>query len=233
MAAETFELCLNQGVIGPILDGYLLREEERDAFEAGRMNVVPMIIGNNADEGAVFTRAYPAMTVDAYREYLSSASIDGRFGTESSDYYSVTSDADVPRAISNSFGDSQFYFGARGIARAIVPKEPKVYRYLFNRRSDGGAGHEAWHVAEVPYVMGNMTDPQYNDDDKILSTTMMDAWVRFVSTGDPNGGAVTNWRPYDLTAEPHLVLDAPLGVGSGLRNRQLDFIGRVQRATKK
>ena len=219
-------------VIGPTLDGYVLKDEEREAFEAGRMNVAAALVGNNSDEGASFTSGYQVTTVQAYSEYLSSPAIFDTFGTEAFSYYPVAIDAEVPRAISDSFGDSQFYFGARGIARAMTSKNPKVYRYRFTRKSNGGAGHDAWHGAEMPYVMGNVRDSQYNNDDQILSNLMMDAWVQFVSTGNPNGGAITNWPAYDAATDPYLVLDLRPEVAYGLRNSQLDFIGRVQRATK-
>jgi para-nitrobenzyl esterase len=220
-------------VIGPVLDGYVLKEEEREAFEAGRVNVHAVLVGNNTDEGATFTRAYPVKTMAAYREYLSNPKVFGTFGREALSHYPVSTDAEVPRAVADSFGDSQFYFGARGIARSMIAKTPSVYRYRFVRKSSGGAGHDAWHGAEVPYVMGNISGSEYNEDDRTLSNVMMDAWVRFVSTGKPTGGAIKNWPAFDVTSDPYLVLDVDPVVAHGLRNSQLDFIGTVQRATRK
>jgi para-nitrobenzyl esterase len=220
-------------VIGPVLDGHVLKEEEREAFEAGRVNLRAVLVGNNTDEGAVFTQAYPVKTMAAYREYLNNPKVFGKFGSEALSHYPVSADADVPRAIADSFGDSQFYFGARGIARSMIAKTRHVYRYRFVRKSNGGAGHDAWHAAEVPYVMGNVSGAEYNHDDRTLSTLMMDAWVRFVSTGNPNGGAVTNWPAFEAASDPYLVLDVHPVVAHGLRNSQLDFIGTVQRATRK
>ena len=220
-------------VIGPVLDGYVLKEEEREAFETGRVNVRAVLVGNNTDEGAIFTGAYPVTTMAAYREYLSNPKVFGMFGREALSHYPVSADAEVPRAVADSFGDSQFYFGARGIARSMIAKTPNVYRYRFVRKSNGGAGHDAWHGAEVPYVMGNIRGADYNEDDRTLSDVMMDAWVRFVSTGKPIGGAIKNWPAFDATSDPYLVLDVDPVVAHGLRNSQLDFIGKVQRATRK
>jgi len=218
--------------IGPTLDGYVLKEEEREAFEAGRVNVRGVLVGNNMDEGATFTARYPVNTIQAYREYLSSPGIFGTFGPEAFSNYPVEKDADVPRAVADGFGDSQFYFGARGIARAMASKKAKVFRYRFTRKSNGGTGHDAWHGAETAYVMGNLKGQDYNEDDQALSNTMMDAWTRFVSTGDPNGGAITTWPAYDSASDAYLVLDVKPEVARGMRNAQLDFIGKVQRATK-
>jgi carboxylesterase type B len=220
-------------VIGPVLDGYVLKEEEREAFEAGRVNVRAALVGNNTDEGTAFTGAYAVKTIAAYREYLNNPKVFGPFGPEAFSHYPVSTDADVPRAVADSFGDSQFYFGARGIARSLVAKTPNVYRYRFVRKSNGGTGHDAWHGAEVPYVMGDIQDAAYNEDDRTLSNVMMEAWVRFVSTGKPTSGAIKEWPAFNETSDPYLVLDLVPVVVHGLRNSQLDFISKVQRATKK
>jgi para-nitrobenzyl esterase len=220
-------------VLGPTLDGVLLKEEEREAFEGGRMNKVDVLVGNVADEGATFTAAYPVKSVDAYREFLRSPAIFGPLGDEALALYPAASDADVARAIADSFGDSQFTFGARGIARAMSLVRPHVWRYWFSRPANGGAGHAPWHGAQVRYVMGGVDGPQYNEDDKVLSDLMMDAWVRFAATGNPNGGAIRNWPPYDVKSDPLMILDVRPAVAFGLRNAQLDFIGRVQRATRR
>jgi len=220
-------------IIGPTRDGYLLKEEEREAFESGRVNNIrSILVGNNTDEGSGFTSAYPISSVDEYRDYLNSAGIFGRFGPEAFRHYPVASDADVPRAIADSFGDSQFYFGAQGIAKGMALKGRQVYRYLFTRKSNGGTGHDPRHSAEVPYVMGSVDGPGYNADDRALSNMMMNAWVRFVSTGNPNGDDLTGWPAYDVSTDPYLVFDIRPEVAHGLRKAQLDFIGRVQRASK-
>jgi carboxylesterase type B len=61
---------------------------------------------------------------------------------------------------------------------------------------------------------------------------IMNAWVRFVSTGNPNGGDVTGWPVYDVSTDPYFAFDIRPEVAHGLRLTQLDFIGRVQRASK-
>jgi carboxylesterase type B len=220
-------------VLGPTLDGVLLKEEEREAFEGGRMNKVDVLVGNVADEGAVFTGAYAVKTVDAYREYLRSPAIFGPLGDEAFALYPAGSDAEVAGAIADSFGDSQFTFGARGIARAMSLVHSQVWRYWFTRPSNGGAGHAPWHGTQVRYVRGTVDGPEYNEGDRVLSELMMDAWVRFAATGNPNGGAIKNWPAYDVKSDPFMILDVRPAAAVGLRNAQLDFIDRVQRAPRR
>lgn len=61
---------------------------------------------------------------------------------------------------------------------------------------------------------------------------MITAWVRFAATGNPNGGAIQNWPPYDLATEPVLVLDVPTSVVRKPRNAEPDFIQRIDDAMR-
>ena len=220
-------------VIGQTLDGHVLPAEESEAFEGTRIPAIPVIIGNNVDEGASFTQRYPVASLAAYRAYLEDPKIFGAFGNEALAFYPAASVANISRAIADSFSDSQFYLGARGIARGLTARKQKIYRYLFSRKSDKGDGHDSWHGAEGPYVMGQLAGAAYNQSDFDLSNSMMDAWVRFAATGNPNGGAIKDWPQYDLQSEPYLVFDSQVSVGHGLRNKQTDFIERVHQATGK
>ncbi|MDH2240076.1 carboxylesterase family protein [Pigmentiphaga sp. GD03639] len=219
-------------VIGPVLDGVVLPLEERPAFERGQARAVPVLVGYNTDEGASFTGGYQIRTVDAYRAYLKDPKIFAEFGDEAFSYYPVSSDSEVQRAISDSFGDNQFVFGTRGIARAMAAQGQPVYRYWFRRKGNGGTGADAVHGAELPYVRADarLDAAPYTADDVKLSRMMNDAWFRFVSTGDPNGGEVTNWPRYDTRSEPVYVFDAATEIVNGPRNDRLDFIGRVDAA---
>jgi carboxylesterase type B len=221
-------------VIGPVLDGVVLPADERTTFESGRMARVGALVGNNTDEGTRFTGKYPVATVAAYRRYLQEPIIFGQFGAEAFSRYPVARDTDVPRAIAMSFGDSQFWYGTRGVARALAKQGQPVWRYEFTRKSDGGAGADPLHGSELAYVFGSPKPhaPPFTPDDARLSETMMTAWVRFAATGNPNGGEIQAWPPYDLETEPVMVLDVPTSIVRRPRNAELDFIQRVDDALR-
>jgi para-nitrobenzyl esterase len=104
-------------VIGPVQDGVILPHQERLQYENGNSTQVPVLVGNNTDEGFIFTFAYPITTVSAYKSYLKDPTIFGSYGDVAFSVYPATSDSEVQSAIGLSFGDDQFWFGARGIAR--------------------------------------------------------------------------------------------------------------------
>ena len=57
-------------VLRPIRDGWLIREDERPAFLAGRLHKMPLIVGTNRDEGTFLTRAWPVKTAADNRALL-------------------------------------------------------------------------------------------------------------------------------------------------------------------
>lgn len=215
-------------VIGPLRDGVVLPREERPTFEAGRMTPVQVLVGNNTDEGSPFTGNYTLATADAFRAYLKEPVIFGRFGEEAATIYPVRSDSEVKRAIALSFGDSQFWFGTRGVARAAAARGLPTYRYVFARRQAGGTGVDARHGDEVRFVFGErvLDAAPYNEDDRRISRAMMDAWVRFATTGNPNGGAINDWPAFGDARERAYVFDTQFSIVDAPRARELDFIGR-------
>lgn len=213
-------------IIGPTMDGVVLPHSERLQYESGGSTAVPLIVGNNTDEGSTFTGAYPITTVAGYRAYLKDPRVFGSFGDAAFGTYPAASDDEVRRNIALSFGDHQFWHGARGIARTFTNRGMPVYRYVFTRRQAGGTGVDAQHGDEVKYVFGEsvLNAAPYTADDVRLSDAMMEAWVRFAASADPNGGIINDWPKYDIFTEPVYRLDATFQVLNGPRNAQLDFI---------
>ena len=46
---------------------------------------------------------------------------------------------------------------------------------------------------------------------------MSDAWVRFATTGDPNGPGLPEWRPYREPQGSYLEFGDEITTGTGLR----------------
>ena len=222
-------------VIGGTQDGCVIPTEEREAFESGKVNATPLLVGSNTNEGISFTGNYLVTTIPQYVAYLNDPITFGTFGPTALQLYPVAEDSQVRRAVADSFADSQFHFGTRGVARAMSQLEPNVYRYFFSRRASG-TGDDPVHGAELNYVFGRVTNsPPYNAQDVTLSQAMMEAWKNFAETGNPNGGAINNWPQYNAKTDPILSLSDTFdtfGFGIGRPNMNLDFVGQVLAATK-
>lgn len=216
-------------VLRPIRDGWLLPEDERPAFRAGRMHAMPLIVGSNTDEGSLLTRTWPVDSVVAWSEL-----VEANFGAcagEAMALYPAQADADARAAVGAMFADTQFNYGTRLLARSMAKLEPRTFKYLFARRrphqQDG-----PHHGDETAHAFGNHAaaapgaTADFDAKDDALSSTMRRAWIAFAASGDPNTDGVPRWDAYDPAQDNHLVLDAPTGTGAGWRRAQLDFLDR-------
>ena len=215
-------------VLRPVRDGWLIAEDERDAYAGGRFGAVPTIVGSNALEGASLTETWPVDTVAAWHELL--AANYGDLAGEARRLYGVREDGDVRAAVAHCFGDTQFSYGAREIARATSRRQPDTYRYLFTRRRAGGA-QPPDHGGEVSYVFTSLDHDgrgPVDDTDRRLAGIMQSTWARFVAAGDPNTPELPEpWPRYDERGDVHLELGDEIGTGRGWRSDTLDLVDRI------
>jgi para-nitrobenzyl esterase len=216
-------------VLRPICDGWLIPQDERPAYLGGRFHAVPMIIGNNSDEGSLLTASWTVRTLVDYRSMM--AENFGPAANEALELYPAASDDEVRRRVADAFGDTQFNFGVRGAARASLRFQPRTWRYVFTRHRAGGGGAPN-HGDEVAYVFGNLAASRggeplpFDANDGYVSNAMMEAWVRFATSGDPNGGSLPPWPAYDARSDPYQEFGDTVGTGAGWRTPQTDFLDR-------
>ena len=97
--------------------------------------------------------------------------------------------------------DQMFGIPAVRLAEAASVHNPNVWMYRFSWRTpvlDGALG--ACHALELPFVFDTLdTAPDFVSDDPPvdLAESMHATWVRFATTGDPNGGDLPPWPTYD------------------------------------
>jgi para-nitrobenzyl esterase len=221
-------------VLRPIRDGWLLPEDERPVFKAGRLHRMPLLVGSNADEGSLLTRDWPIDSVAKYKGL-----VQANFGTESARamrLYLATSDDQARPRVGEMFADTQFNYGTRLLAQSMVTLEPKTWRYLFQRRrpkQDDGPHHGE----EVSYVFGTIADAapgetaDYDPADREVSTAMMQAWTAFAASGNPNAPTLPRWAPYDPATDNYMAFGDKIQAGSGWRTPQLDFLDKFYDAT--
>jgi para-nitrobenzyl esterase len=213
-------------VLRPIWDGRVVLENERNALERGQIRSMPMIVGSNLDEGSSLTKTWPIQTIAQYDELLRTNF--GAKAQEALDAYPAKSDADVVGCVADLFGDTQFNFGTRLLARAMVRKERSVWRYLFTQRAPN-QNDGPHHGQEVPYVFGNLeTVPgaTHSATDVACSNAIMRAWIAFARSGDPNAPGCAPWPIYTEAADEFIVFGKNITTGHAWRKEQLDFLAR-------
>lgn len=207
-------------ILRPMHDGYVVPKQESDAYDSGDFVHVPLIVGCTSDEGTWAVDDLEIKTLAEYRAYMHENFREAT--AEALEVYPANSDADVRTRLAEVFGETQFTYGTRSIARASSRYQPKTFRYLWRKGS-------AIHTDDLRSAFGNLPD-NVTDVDRRISKMHMTAWTRFAATGDPNGDGVPEWPAYESQADEYLEIGERVQPGNHWRTAQLDFIDRYLRS---
>ena len=206
----------------PVVDGAVLPQQPEQALSQRRMWSMRLIVGDNADEGVDFARAWSAIRPDQYDHTLST--LFGPLADQALAVYPLRQGGSVLRDGADIIGDGLFYEGARTLARAASARDPHVFRYLF---TEPVQGHPPRHADEIRPVFGTM-GPDATPQQHALSEAMMTAWTRFAATGDPNGPGLPPWPEAKGADDPYLIFGPSIAAGHGFRTGALDFMQRAR-----
>lgn len=199
----------------PSIDGSVLRGSPAAVFAAGQQAHVPLLAGfNTAEDVPIFDpwalpHATPAQ-FDAAAQQLLGAAAMPEFET----LYPAATEAQATASADRLVGDmtiSEQTWEMLGLQKRTG--NPDVYAYKFTYTSPYSP--LAAHVAEVPFVFGNLlpqffapTAPAPGPADAALSATMSDYWTDFAKQGNPNAAGLPTWPLYAGPGSSVLDLDA-------------------------
>jgi para-nitrobenzyl esterase len=213
------------------VDGWVLPQEVRAIYAAKKQNVVPTLVGSNADE--MTTLAPPQSvpkTLEEYRKRVTT--LYGELAADHDALFPASSDAEVRNAWLASQRDAGMTYQMRTWARAVTTGGARAYLYWFSHVSPHpqAATLGAYHASEIAYVFGNLLRPNWNYTaiDRQLADAMSSYWVNFASSGNPNGKGLTEWQPYNTNDEPYLELGDTVAAKNHLRKAAVDFFEKAQ-----
>jgi para-nitrobenzyl esterase len=219
---ETASIKSPSGMTGAIVDGWVLPQDVRHIFEAGRQNDVALLTGATNDEGGrIGTSRGPAeQTASAYRAWAEQAL--GPKAQAFLEAYPAATDADVPRALHDASRDANFAqhrLWAR--LQATTGKSP-VYLYMFRQAPPGPPSNGnsqqpmvgAAHGAEIFYVFDNLRyrDYPWTDSDRRVADISSSYWSNFAKTLDPNGPGLPRWPAYSASSERYVNIGDPVRI---------------------
>lgn len=182
----------------PVVDGYVIPDDQYKLYEAGNYNDIPVLIGYNSDEGLSFPAGRtPAEYVENVKRRF------GPFADQLLNAYPV-GDTTVTRSARNLMRDAAFGWPTWTWARLQANTgQSKVFLYYFDQHPQWPADSPQAdigtpHGVDVPYVFMNLdpSNPQVTDRDLEISELMATYWTNFAKYGNPNADGVPQWPAF-------------------------------------
>ncbi len=194
----------------PIVDGYVIPDDQYKLYEAGKYEDVPVLIGYNSDEGASFLEEKtPA-------EYIKG--VEKRYGKFANALVKAypSGENSVPKTARDLARDAAFGWHTWSWARLQSQTgKSKVFYYYFDRHPDYPEdspqyGYGSPHGQDIAYVFMDLDtlNSQITKSDMELSEIMGTYWTNFAKYGDPNGEGLPEWPAFSASNPKVMYLDA-------------------------
>jgi para-nitrobenzyl esterase len=221
----------------PCVDGWVIPDLPLNIFEAGKQRSVPLLIGSNADEWALF-ELLSRPTLEGYKAY-----VEKTFGDKAQEVltmYPASNDDEAKASEEQLITLFTFTCPAKVYAGAMSGVGAPAYFYQFSRVAPGAKLLGAFHSREIGYVFGNLSpflsplkaEDYFDSTDRALSDAMMSYWTHFAATGDPNQEGMTKWPVYDTQEGQYLDLGSTIKAASELENEACSLLMSVLKAKR-
>ena len=202
-------------LLGPVVDGHYLPSHPFDPIAAPTMADVPLIIGTNRDESALFLAADPRrrrLTEEELRQRMSPV-LGGRTD-QVIDVYRRSRPTATPWDLLIGITSEDRRLGClRLVERKMAAGTAPVYMYLFRWESDyKGYLFKACHALEIPFVFDNVDSLPLTGsrpDRHELAAIMSQSWAAFAHKGDPSHPGLPKWPVYTLKDRETMIFDIP------------------------
>jgi len=184
-----------RGLAWPIIDGYVIPDDQYKLYEGGRFNDTPILVGYNSDEGASF------MPPRKPEDYVTAVKARyGKFADDLLNAYPVGATT-VPKTARDLTRDAAFGWHTWSWARLQAKMgKSKAFYYYFDQHPEypvdsPKAGYGSPHGQDVAYVFQHLdaSNPQTTKTDIEISEAMATYWTNFAKRGDPAGEGVPVW----------------------------------------
>ncbi len=222
---QTFEaVFVEDFTFGTVIDGDTLPVSPTTAVANGSADGVSLMVGTTREETRLYITFLPLLALDITVEelaagipYLARALPAGATFEDMDDLYT----AERPGASINEISHVQatdmfFRLPMIRLAEAhssSAPGDTYAYRFDWEPPAPGWPSFDLGvpHGAELAFMLGNPEGwpALYGDSaPQGLIDQMMDAWIAFARSGDPDHASMPSWDPYDSVDRPTMLFDS-------------------------
>ncbi|MBN2613416.1 MAG: carboxylesterase family protein [Bacteroidales bacterium] len=196
--ADSLPMGWGIGSAWPIVDGYVIPDDQYKLYEAGQYNDVPIVVGYNSDEGLSFT------WVETPEEFIDEVKVRyGKFADTLLKAYPLSENS-IPKTARDLNRDAAFGWHTWSWAQLQSKTgKSKVYYYYFDQHpkypeDSPQFDHGSPHAQDVAYVFQNLdhSNSLITKSDLEISEAIGIYWTNFAKTGNPNGEGVPEWPAY-------------------------------------
>lgn len=194
-----------------VIDGKSVSRHPQEVLNQLEASGIDLIAGTNADEWYMYLDR--ETTQKDVENWIAENAPDNRQALLNH----IAAEQDPRRALDHLRTASRMLCPSRDLAARINETGGRAWVYYFDRQRPGEGGRQlgAYHGAELPYVFDRHDDwLTTGDRDRALSSVIMDYWVRFATTGNPNGAGAAGWPAYSGKPPEILVLGDSIGTAS-------------------
>ncbi|MFZ4058315.1 MAG: carboxylesterase/lipase family protein [Ferruginibacter sp.] len=209
----------------PVLDSVIFTDYPANLFQQGNFNKVPLLIGSNAEEMSISSpqTVFPFMVTT-----LINTTVPPENQAEALLLYPPgTNNTEAKASYIGILTDVQFTATTRRTAQCISQNQAApVWRYFFTHKHTLPQLQPlgSYHGMELFYVFNNWenatlgTGILFKPSDDSVQKVMLNYWVNFANTGNPNGFGLQTWPQYQSSTDCYLEIKAtPNGSQCGLR----------------
>ena len=198
-----------------MVDGVALPAHPFDPVAAPSAAGVPLVIGTNKDEMALFLFAMPGygeLDGQSARAMLNFGLGGSNDVVELYDVYEKIRPDATPTEIVVAIMTDRFRVGSIQLAeRKVKGGSAPTYMYLFTWETpilDGKL--KSAHTLEIAFVFDHVDDvPMTGSGPERygIAAAMSDAWIAFARTGNPNHAGLADWPTYDTGRRATMIFD--------------------------
>jgi para-nitrobenzyl esterase len=214
--------------LSPVVDGTHFPQHPFQPTAAPAGASVPLMIGTNYDESAMFVAADPKrrkLSDEDLRRRLTPM-LGDKLERVLSTYRRTRPDAtpwDLFIAITT---EPTRLMSIKLAERKAEAGAAPAFLYWFTWATDfmGGLFKSA-HALEIPFVFDNVEGVPLTGtraDRGALTELMSKTWLAFARNGDPNHSGLPAWRPYTKERRDTMILDVPPRAEQAPRQEELD-----------